>query len=93
MLARSYKPCCDITLRMNCVPFWRRNMANVKQGQLVRPPEWLTSLRLWVTRLFWKRERKAAQKDAVVCAVASHAASRASVRSNHNASRLLSARP
>jgi hypothetical protein len=28
-------------------------MANVKKGQLVRPPEWWKHLR-WVKRLFWK---------------------------------------
>jgi hypothetical protein len=37
------------------------DMANVKKGQLTKAPEWWKHLR-WVKRVFWKRERKAAQR-------------------------------
>jgi hypothetical protein len=36
-------------------------MANLKKGQLVRPPEWWKHLR-WAKRLFWKRNRRAEHK-------------------------------
>lgn len=38
-------------------------MANVKKGQLTRPPQWWKHLRDW-KRVFWKSERRA-QKDAI----------------------------
>lgn len=38
-------------------------MANVKKGQLTAPPQWWKHLR-WAKRVFWKRERRAAQKTA-----------------------------
>jgi hypothetical protein len=38
-------------------------MANVKKGQLVASPEWWKHLR-WIKRLFWKRERQAAKREA-----------------------------
>lgn len=37
-------------------------MANVKKGQLTTPPQWWRHLRDW-KRVFWKRERKAAQSE------------------------------
>jgi hypothetical protein len=36
-------------------------MANVRKGQLTKPPEWWRHLRR-MKRVFWKRERKAAQR-------------------------------
>lgn len=39
-------------------------MANVKQHNLTRPPEWWKHLK-WVKRIFWKRERKAHKKDII----------------------------
>lgn len=36
-------------------------MANVKKGQLTKSPEWWRHLRR-MKRVFWKRERKAAQR-------------------------------
>ncbi len=33
-------------------------MANVKKGNLAKPPQWWKHLRDW-KRLFWKRERQA----------------------------------
>ena len=38
-------------------------MANVKKGQLTAPPQWWKHLR-WAKRVFWKRERRAAQDGA-----------------------------
>ena len=38
-------------------------MATVKKGILTSSPEWWKHLR-WTKRLFWKRERKAAQDEA-----------------------------
>lgn len=38
-------------------------MATVKKGILTESPEWWKHLR-WVKKVFWKRERKAAQRDA-----------------------------
>lgn len=38
-------------------------MATVKKGTLTPAPQWWRHLRDW-KRLFWKRERKAAQRDA-----------------------------
>ncbi len=35
-------------------------MANVKKGNLVRPPQWWKHLRDW-KRVFWKKHRKAEQ--------------------------------
>ena len=44
---------------------WDRNgidsMANVRKGQLTKSPEWWRHLRR-MKRVFWKRERKAAQR-------------------------------
>ena len=37
-------------------------MANVKQGNLVKPRQWWKHLRDW-KREFWKRNRKASRKD------------------------------
>lgn len=37
-------------------------MATVKKGTLTRAPQWWKHLRDW-KRVFWKRERKAAQRD------------------------------
>lgn len=37
-------------------------MANVKKGLLTPPPQWWKHLRDW-KRVFWKRERKAAQRE------------------------------
>lgn len=37
-------------------------MANVKQGNLSQPPEWWKHLR-WAKKVFWKKERKAQQRD------------------------------
>jgi len=38
-------------------------MATVKKGTLTASPQWWKHLR-WVKRQFWKRERRAAKKDA-----------------------------
>jgi len=38
-------------------------MANVKKGQLVSAGEWWKHLR-WTKRAFWKRQRKADQREA-----------------------------
>lgn len=38
-------------------------MANVKKGLLTPAPQWWRHLRDW-KRVFWKKERKAAQRDA-----------------------------
>lgn len=38
-------------------------MANVKKGQLVPSPQWWKHLRDW-KRVFWKKERKASDRDA-----------------------------
>ena len=40
-----------------------RAMANVKKGQLVPAGEWWKHLR-WAKRVFWKRQRKADQREA-----------------------------
>lgn len=40
-------------------------MATVKKGLLTESPQWWKHLRDW-KRVFWKRERKAAQRDSVV---------------------------
>lgn len=40
-----------------------RAMANVKKGQLVLAGEWWKHLR-WTKRAFWKRQRKADQREA-----------------------------
>lgn len=37
-------------------------MATVKKGILTRAPQWWVHLRDW-KRIFWKKERKAAQKE------------------------------
>ena len=37
-------------------------MANVKRGNLTRPPQWWRHLRDW-KRTFWKGERKAVRRD------------------------------
>jgi hypothetical protein len=37
-------------------------MANVKKGQTVPPPQWWKHLRDW-KRIFWRKQRKADQKD------------------------------
>jgi len=37
-------------------------MANVKQGQTVRPPQWWRHLRDW-KRVFWRRQRRADRQD------------------------------
>jgi hypothetical protein len=39
-----------------------RTMANVKNGQLVPPPEWWKHLR-WMKRNFWKSHRRAEQRE------------------------------
>lgn len=36
-------------------------MANVKQGNIARPPQWWKHLRDW-KRVFWKSERSAQKK-------------------------------
>jgi hypothetical protein len=36
-------------------------MASVKRGTLAAPPQWWKHLRDW-KRVFWKRERQAAQR-------------------------------
>lgn len=41
----------------------RTNMANVKQGNLTKPPQWWKHLKEW-KRIFWKAERKE-QKRAI----------------------------
>jgi len=46
-----------------------QNMANVKNGQLVAPPEWWKHLRA-LKRVFWKRERQAAKRAARIDACA-----------------------
>lgn len=38
-------------------------MASVKKGTLSRSPQWWKHLRGW-KRIFWKKERKAAQRAA-----------------------------
>ena len=38
-------------------------MANVKKGQITRPPQWWKHLRDW-KRVFWKGERQAHKKEA-----------------------------
>lgn len=38
-------------------------MASVKKGQITAPPEWWKHLR-WAKRQFWKKERKAAKREA-----------------------------
>jgi hypothetical protein len=40
----------------------RRKMANVKKGNLTKPPQWWRHLRDW-KRVFWKSERKAHKKE------------------------------
>ncbi len=37
-------------------------MANVKQGNLSRPPEWWKHLK-WAKKVFWKTERQAHKKE------------------------------
>lgn len=37
-------------------------MANVKSGNIKRPPQWWKHLRSW-KRVFWKAERKAVRLD------------------------------
>lgn len=37
-------------------------MANKKQGQLTRPPQWWVHLREW-KKVFWKAERQAHKKE------------------------------
>ena len=37
-------------------------MANVKQGNQTRPPQWWKHLRDW-KRVFWKKERKAQKRN------------------------------
>lgn len=37
-------------------------MANVKQGNLTKSPQWWKHLKDW-KRVFWKAERKAQQRD------------------------------
>jgi hypothetical protein len=37
-------------------------MANVKQGNLTKSPQWWKHLKDW-KRIFWKKERKAHQRD------------------------------
>jgi len=37
-------------------------MANVKQGNLTRPPQWWKHSKDW-KRVFWKAERKVQQRD------------------------------
>ena len=37
-------------------------LANVKKGQLTRPPQWWKHLRDW-KKIFWRKERKAVQKE------------------------------
>lgn len=38
-------------------------MANVKKGQTVPAPEWWKHLRWFGKRTFWKRQRKADQRN------------------------------
>lgn len=38
-------------------------MATIKKGILTRAPQWWVHLRKW-KRVFWKRERKAARREA-----------------------------
>lgn len=38
-------------------------MANVKKGQLVRPPQWWKHLRKDWRRIFWKKNRQAEKKQ------------------------------
>jgi hypothetical protein len=38
-------------------------MASVKKGILTSPPQWWKHLKTW-KRVFWKKERKAAQRAA-----------------------------
>lgn len=38
-------------------------MATMKKGILTRAPQWAVHLRDW-KRVFWKKERKAAQREA-----------------------------
>jgi hypothetical protein len=39
-------------------------MAHVRKGQLAPAPQWAKHLRPFWKRLFWKRERRAAQAEA-----------------------------
>lgn len=39
-------------------------MAHVRKGQLTPPPQWWRHLRDW-KRVFWKRERKEAKREAI----------------------------
>jgi hypothetical protein len=46
----------------SCVFIWSIVMANVKQGNKTRSPQWWKHLRDW-KRVFWKSERQAQKKD------------------------------
>lgn len=37
-------------------------MANVKKGNMTKPPQWWKHLKEW-KRFFWKKERKAQKKQ------------------------------
>ena len=47
---------------MLCTGIWSNDMANVKQGNKTRSPQWWKHLRDW-KRVFWKSERQAQKKD------------------------------
>ena len=43
--------------------FWgEEKVAHVKKGHLVKPPQWWKHLKEW-KRVFWKRHRKAEQRE------------------------------
>ena len=48
--------------KANPVVLMENVMANVKQGNLTRPPQWWKHSKDW-KRVFWKAERKAQQRD------------------------------
>lgn len=57
-------------------------MANVKQGNLTKPPQWWKHLD-WAKRIFWKRERKAALCDGAGPAVMSKSAPETNTSEGH----------
>jgi hypothetical protein len=50
------------TARIPTLVRWSKVMANVKQGNLTRSPQWWKHLKDW-KRVFWKSERQAQKKD------------------------------
>jgi hypothetical protein len=51
-----------VRIRLGAPNYLENVMANVKQGNLTKSPQWWKHLKDW-KRVFWKSERKAQQKD------------------------------